>query len=376
MATAYFTRVRWGSAVLLAMACAAPEKEPASGAKSSASDTANAAAEPAASDEPKVQAVVAATVVPVQSTSFDETLDVVGTVSGHPGRVAQLAAPAPTRIARVGAMVGQSVAAGAMLVEFEVAPFEAAKVGAERALEVAEKAQSRAQRLADAGVLPRKEAEAAQADLANAQAAAVNARRARELAVLRAPFAGVVTRQLAVLGASVDPSQSLVEVADPNAQDVLLTLSPTDAARVRTGGLVTLFAGGSAGAPEGAAVARGRVAEVGAAVDSAAGGVFARVTVTSRERPLRFGETLVGRVGLGTHANALVVPNEALVPTGEGYRVFVVDDAGVAHATAVQVGGRSATGVWIREGLTAGMRVVTGGAYGMDDGAKVAPMKQ
>lgn len=366
-------RIRW-SALLLLAACTTREPEKA------APDTADAkaadsGAEPVG-DAPKAQAVVAATVVPVQQTSFDETLDVVGTVVAHPGRVAQLAAPAPTRVARVGAIVGQSVAAGAMLVEFEVAPFEAAKVGADRALDVAEKALVRAQRLADAGVLPRKEAEAAQADVANAQAAAVNARRARELAVLRAPFAGVVTRQLAVLGGSVDPSQPLVEVADPNAQDVLLTLSPSDVARVRTGGAVTLFSGGSAGAPEGTAVATGRVADVGAAVDSAAGGVFVRVAIRTRQRPLRFGETLVGRVGLGTHANALVVPTEALVPNGEGYRVFVVDSAGVAHATDVQVGGRSTTGVWIREGLTAGMRVVTGGAYGMDDGAKVAPVKK
>lgn len=376
MALLQFPRgLRWGALLLLA-ACTTREPEQAATDNADTKAEATAVAAEPASDEPKVQAVVAATVVPVQSTSFDESLDVVGSVVAHPGRVAQLAAPAPTRVAKVGAIVGQVVAAGAMLVEFEVAPFEAAKVSADRALDVAEKALARAQRLADAGVLPRKEAEAAQADVANAQAAAVNARRARELAVLRAPFAGVVTRQLAMLGASVDPTQSLVEVADPQAQDVLLTLSPTDAARVRTGGTVTLFSGGSAGAPEGMAVARGRVADVGAAVDSAAGGVFVRVAVTDRQRPLRFGETLVGRVGLGTHPEALVVPSEALVPTGEGYRVFVVDGAGVAHATDVQVGGRSAAGVWIREGLTAGMQVVAVGAYGMDDGAKVAPVKK
>jgi RND family efflux transporter MFP subunit len=376
MAPSTFARALAASALLLTAACTTREPDKAEAAKDTTAAASSAHEAEPASDEPKVQPVVAATVVAVQATTFDETIDVVGVVSSHPGRVAQLAAPAPTRVAKVGAIVGQSVAAGAMLVEFEVAPFEAARNGAERTLEAAEKAQARAARLADAGVLPRKDAEVAQADLANAQAAAVTARRARELAVLRAPFAGVVTRQQAVLGASVDPSAPLVEIADPQAQDVLLTLSPADAARVRPGGTVTLFTGGSAGAPVGTAVARGRVADVGAAVDSAAGGVLARVTITSRERPLRFGETLVGRVAVGTHANAVVVPEAALVPTGEGYRVFVVDRAGVAHATDVQVGGRSATGVWIREGLTPGMQVVSGGAYGMDDGAKVAPVKK
>lgn len=324
-------------------------------------------------DEAKVQAVVAATVVPVEATRFDETIEAVGVVAGHPGRVAQLAAPAPTRVARVNAAVGQSVAAGAVLVEFEVAPFEAAKIGAERALDVAEKAAARASRLADAGVSPRKEAELAQADLAVAQSNAITARRARELAVLRAPFAGVITRQAALLGASVDATQPLIEVADSSQQDVLLTLAPADAARVRVGNEVLLSAGTTAGITTGAMAAHGRVADIAAAVDSGSGGVAVRVAITSRERSVRFGESLVGRIAVSSHANALVVPASSLVPNGEGYRVFVVDSAGVAHATDVQVGGRSANGVWIREGLEAGQRVVSGGAYGMDEGAKVAP---
>jgi RND family efflux transporter MFP subunit len=267
------------------------------------------------------------------------------------------------------------VAAGAPLVEFEVAPFEAAKVGAERALEAAEKANARAQRLSDAGVLPRKDAEVAAADLAAAQANAVTARRARDLMILRAPFAGVVTRQSALLGASVDPSQPLVEVADPLAQDVLLTLSPGDAARVRVGAAVTLLANGGAGTVSTDELGQGRVREISSAVDSASGGVQVRVAVEKRTRTLRFGEAMTGRIAGGVHANALIVPAEALVPNGEGYRVFVVDSAGVAHAADVQVGGRSAAGVWIREGLKPGDKVVGAGAYGMDDLAKVVTVK-
>lgn len=326
-------------------------------------------------DETPTQAVVRAGVVPVQVARFDETLDAVGTIAGRPGRVAQLAAPGATRVTRVVAAVGQSVRAGDALVELESTPFESAKSSADRALEVAERAQARAQRLADAGVLPRKEADIASADLAAAQSAATTARRARDLAVLRAPFAGVVTRQLALVGASVDASQPLVELSDMNAQDVLLTFSPTDVTGVRVGGSVTLWSGGDAGAAGSAPVGIGHVTEVGAAVDSASGGVLVRVAVTTRSRVLRFGESVVGRVAVATHDAALLVSPEALVPHGEGYRVFVVDSTGVAHAVDVQVGGRSATAVWIRDGLTPGMRVVASGAYGMDDGAKVVPVK-
>jgi len=56
--------------------------------------------------------------------------------------------------------------------------------------------------------------------------------------------------------------------------------------------------------------------------------------------------------------------------------VFVVDDEGIAHARDVKVGARSDRGIWVREGLKAGEKVVTIGAYGMDDSAKVVGKRE
>ena len=69
-------------------------------------------------------------------------------------------------------------------------------------------------RLVQAGILAQKDSDQAAADLAQARAAAVTSRRAQQLATLRAPLAGVVTAMSAVLGASVDPSQSVPPVSD------------------------------------------------------------------------------------------------------------------------------------------------------------------
>jgi hypothetical protein len=52
--------------------------------------------------------------------------------------------------------------------------------------------------------------------------------------------------------------------------------------------------------------------------------------------------------------------------------VFVVDAAGIAHARAVKVGGRTEPKVEITEGLKGGVLVVAQGAYGLEDSAKVA----
>jgi hypothetical protein len=51
--------------------------------------------------------------------------------------------------------------------------------------------------------------------------------------------------------------------------------------------------------------------------------------------------------------------------------VFVVDEKGVAHARPVTVGAKTSRIAMISSGLSAGERVVTYGAYGVEDGAIV-----
>jgi hypothetical protein len=130
---------------------------------------------------------------------------------------------------------------------------------------------------------------------------------------------------------------------------------------------VSLLEGPTAG---GATIGTGMVADVGAAVDSVSHGVPVRVRVTAPSR-LRIGETVTGHITAGERSDAVTVPVAALVPAGDDVTVFVVDSAGIAHARRVTVGGRSATAAEIRSGLAAGERVVTDGAYGVQDSARV-----
>lgn len=299
---------------------------------------------------------------------FPLSINAVGTVSARPGRYAALGPPGPTRVARIFVVAGQRVAAGDSLIEFERAPFDAAAASGAAALASAERNSARAARLAQAGILPQKDADQAAADLAAVRAAEITARRAQELATLRAPLAGTVTRMTAVLGASVDPGQTLVEVADPTALDVLFNVSPAEAGRIRAGDTLALSSGEGPAAEQ---LGTAKVVSVGVAVDSASRAVGVRAHVSRSARMLRIGESAFGKIIIGVHADAIAVPVEALVPEGEGFRVFVVDSAGIAHARSVVVGGRSETRAEILQGLTAGERVVTTGAYGVADSSKI-----
>jgi membrane fusion protein (multidrug efflux system) len=321
--------------------------------------------------EAEVKAVVNAQTVVVAPSAFTETLAAIGNVVARAGHVATLSAPAQGRVAEVRVTTGQAVQRGQVVIELDRAPFEATLHSAETALAAAERANERQQRLANEGIVPRKDAETAAADLAKARADEVAARRLADLATLHAPIAGIVTKMSATLGATADPSQPLVEISDPTALDVLMNVTPTEAARVRTSAKVALSAGQSAsGEPLGVGV----VADISGTVDSASRSVAVRVRAPTTRRPLRIGETVFGAITVAVHPSAIVIPNDALVADGDAYKVFVVDASNVAHEREVKVGAKSSTGVEIVDGLKAGERIVTTGAYAMQDSAKVAPL--
>jgi RND family efflux transporter MFP subunit len=319
-----------------------------------------------------VQAVVGAKTAVASVGPFVRVVSALGTVAPRPGSYTDLSAPGPTRVTTIFVVAGQAVRAGDPLIEFDRGPFDAAAKSAQAAVTVAQNAHDRAVRLADAGILPRKDVDQAAADLAQAQATLLTAQRAQALATLHSQLAGVVTRMTAVLGANVDAGQPLVEVADLSALDVVLDLTPADAGRIRAGQRVAFWSGAEAA---GDSLGMGAVAEVGAAVDSTTRAVHVRVRVARATRPLKIGETVFGRIAAGTDPRAVAVPLEALVPEGESFRVFVVDRSGIAHAREVTVGGRSETAAEITSGLAGGETVVTYGAYGVSDSAKIVPTK-
>ena len=313
-------------------------------------------------------ATVAATVATVATERFAGVIDAIGVVTVRPGHLASLGAPGSARVSAVRVSVGDRVRAGAVLVELEPAPFNAAVQGANAALLAATTARERAQRLVDAGIAPRKDLDLATSELAQATSLAATARRMRTLATLRSPIEGVVTRLTATLGSNVDGTAALVEVADPRFIDIVLNVSAAEAAQLTIGAPVTLTSGAAEGADT---LGTGVVTTIAGAIDSVSRTVAVRVGAPKTVRALRIGESVNGRITLEQRVDAVLVPSAAVVPDGDEYRVYVVDSAGVAHARTVEVGARRDGRIEITAGLKAAERIVTDGAYQVDDGVHI-----
>jgi RND family efflux transporter MFP subunit len=321
-----------------------------------------------ASEDDNAPTSVNVRTIVVTAGTFAETIGSIGTVSARPGHIATLSAPLPTRVTQVNASEGAHVAAGAPIIVFEKAVVDEARRSAEAKVTAAQHAYDRARTLSEAGILPRKDVEQASAELAAARSELVSARRTAQLSVLRSPISGTVTRMSATLGASVDANQPLVEIVDPSALDIILGMTPSDAGRIHVGDKVELRSGQSRA---GASLGVGAVRDIAAVVDSATRNVSVRVAVPVAPRPLKVGETVYGDVVVATRPNVITIPVEAIVPDGDKFKVFVVDAKNMVHSTEVTVGSRDESRAEIKAGLSAGSRIVTYGAYGLEDGATV-----
>ena len=113
----------------------------------------------------------------------------------------------------------------------------------------------------------------------------------------------------------------------------------------------------------------GRIASVDSRVDPTTRSVIVRALVPNPDGLLKPGMFLTVRISRGA-ADALVLPEEALVPEQGDVFVFVVAD-GKAEKRLVRIGQRRVGSVQVVQGLAEGDSVVTEGTQKLRDGVAV-----
>jgi len=256
------------------------------------------------------------------------TVPAVGRVGSAAGTQTKLSFATAGRIASIDVRVGDRVNAGDTLAELDSAPLalaaQAANADAQGAgidrsstrLAVDNAALARAGRLYAAGVVARKDVEAAQAQLAAdradaqiARAGAAGAYARAELAqrdlanaTLRSPIAGIVTVVYQLPGESADPSVAVVAVTPQSPDQVTLQVFGGDAVRVASGDIVRLRVG--------AAAFEGTVSGVSGAVDPSTQN--AQVIVRATIPAVLSGAALDAQIVVA-HDRGIVLPKSAIV---------------------------------------------------------------
>jgi RND family efflux transporter MFP subunit len=299
--------------------------------------------------------------------SLVETLTLTGRLEPRPGGAALLAAPAAGVVRAVRAQVGDRVAKGATVVELEVPELAADAAQKTAAAAQAEREVARQQRLLADGITSARQAEEAAANAGQATAAAAAAHDLLARTRVTSPVAGRVQEVMVQRGERVDAGRALAQVVASDTLDLAVPVPAPDLARLRTGLAVDVVQDGDT------AVVRGWLAALAPGVDTLTNAGEAVIRVPNRAGRLHPGATATAGIRLGVRQDVLVAPDSALVLAGDSTVVFVVGPDSVAHGHNVVRGLRAGGRTEIRGAVRAGDRVVTTGAFGLEDGMHVVP---
>jgi membrane fusion protein (multidrug efflux system) len=302
---------------------------------------------------------VAVEVAKAQARPIADDVQAVGTLRARQSVV--LRPEVDGRVLQIGFTEGRPVRRGQVLVQLDDALQRAQLQQARAQANIATTNLQRSRELVAQGFISQSAVDqnAAALEVAQAQVALAEAQVARMR--VTAPFDGVAGIRSVNLGDYVKDGADLVAIEDVRAMLVDLRLPERYVPRIRPGQAVEIAVDAIAGR-----AFRGRVEALDAQVDANGRALLVRATVANADGVLKSGMFARARVVFATRDDAIVVPEEALVPQGgRQYLVLVVDGPGgakVSRRVEAKVGVRLPGQVEILEGVAAGDLVVTAGA--------------
>lgn len=292
----------------------------------------------------------------------------------------ELAAETDGRVSEVAVQEGENVERGQLLLRLDrqklASEQRAAEATLERARQQAANLRRQAERneglLAEGAISEQAyedlqtRAETAEAEARQAEANLSLARARLADATVRAPFAGRVGIRRVDLGQYVRAGDPLVSLVDNDPLDIEFSVPERFLGQLQTGQIASVRV---ASTPD--TTYEGRVTFVSPEVDVANRTVTVKATIPNASGALRAGQFADVILVLEVRPDALVVPEEAIVPRGGTNVVFAVE-ADTARRRNVQLGERSPGRVEIVAGLSAGDTVVVAGQQRLGDGTAVA----
>jgi len=260
---------------------------------------------------------------------------------------------------------GQRVQAGDLLIEFESRQARAELEEARANLDEYRRRMQRAEALRRSGAVTEARFDETTA-LVQAGAARVKSMEAR-LADLRivAPFAGKVGLRQVSLGNLVQPGTVVTTLDDVSRIKVEFALPEVTVGVLRMGLPVSARSAAYPGRTY-----EGQVRAIDTRIDPVTRSVRVNAEFDNTDGSLLPGMFLMVELVADRRENAVLVPEEAVVPEGVRQYLFVVRD-GVARRTEVTLGERLPGRVEIAKGIAVGDQIVLRGTQKLRDGTRV-----
>jgi len=263
---------------------------------------------------------------------------------------------------------GQVVDAGTALFKVDDAELKAQVAQADAERQLARQALERTKQLIAQNASSASDLEQSQAKSQGADANYDLLKTRLDRTVVRAPFAGVVGRRLVSIGTFVSNQTPLITLQSVNPQHASFQVPERYADRLRRGQLVSFQVAALPGKNF-----SGEVVFVDPVVELPGRTILIKARVPNPERQLQAGMFIEARLATDIRPNAIVIPEDALMPLGGATFIWVVKD-GKADRRQVTLGVRTAGWAEIQGGgIDAGDQVVVGGLERLYPNAPVMP---
>lgn len=269
------------------------------------------------------------------------------------------------RVAKINFGEGQAVSAGSPVVTLDdtIARAEVAQARASLALSKAN--YERANELLQRGAGTVRARDEALAKLKNDEAALALSQARLEKTAIVAPFEGIIGLRKIDIGDYIAVGQDIANLEDIDPMKVDFRVPEVYLGAVKAGQRIAVSADAWADRSF-----DGEVYAIDPLIDDKGRSIVIRARIGNPDGLLRPGLFVRVRLILTVTENAVLIPEEALVPIGRAQFVFVVKD-GKAVNTKVEIGERQKGEVQVLSGLQSGDTVVTAGQIKLQPGMPV-----
>jgi membrane fusion protein (multidrug efflux system) len=267
-------------------------------------------------------------------------------------------------LTREGAVVGR----GTPLFKIDDAELNAQVAQLEAELDLTNQALSRTRELLARDASSQADLEEAEANQRSTRAQLALQQVRLERTIVRAPFSGVVGERFVSIGDYVTSGTPLTTLQTVDPQRASFRVPERHASRLAVGQRVTFSV---AAVPDREFI--GEVDFVDPRVQLPGRMITVKASVPNDERLLRPGMFIETSLATEVRPDAVVVPEDALLPLQGSNYMWTVTEEGTASRKEVSIGVRRPGFIEVRSGIDPGTQVVVGGLERLSERAPVMP---
>ena len=312
----------------------------------------------------KAPAATPVTIFDVQPKTIFDRIEALGTTSANES--AHISATITEKVVAIHFEDGQLVRAGQLLVTLKQDEEKAQRAAALEQLAEHKREYKRLRTLAQEDVIPQREYDErlTLVNIARQRIKEIEARISDR--TIRAPFDGVLGLRRVSVGTLVEPGDVITTIDDLVRIKLDFSIPATYLSQIREGSVIHAYSAGWDNERF-----EGTVATIGTRIDPETRSVVIRAIIANREMRLRPGMLMTVAL-LNRQREALMVPEESLVPVQRRHYVLAVDQDLRVERKQVLIGHRQPGMVEITEGLLPGDRIIVRGTTRVRSGQQVS----